>query len=106
MASDKIVYSPDVTVFKFDENYFPQNEHDESTPVYTTDWRKIDVITCAAPFFRSPNFVLPDDDLYHLLRRRIQNMFESAIDHNIEAFEIAFLEFPPTGEYVLSPKTE
>lgn len=156
LASDKIVYSPDITVFKADERYFPQNEKNEAIQAYTTEWRKIDVITCAAPFFSGSGYILPDGDLYHLFRRRIKNIFESAIENdieslilgafgcgafhnpptvvanafcdtlledrykgafsdvvfaikrtgafceNIEAFEIAFSIFPPTGEYVFS----
>lgn len=156
LASDKIVYSQDVTAIKKDKNYLPQVEGMIAAQVYTEKWRKLDVISCAAPFFSGSGYMLPDGDLYHLFRRRIRNILESAIENdieslilgafgcgafhnppavvanafqdtlledryrnafsdvvfavkrsgsfceNIEAFEIAFSVFPPTGEYVLS----
>lgn len=85
LASDKIVYSPNITVFKVDEYYFPQSEKDTVTQIYTNKWRKLDVITCAAPFFSGSGYILPDGDLYHLFKRRIKNIFESAIENDIES---------------------
>lgn len=154
-ASDKIVYTPDVTFFKEDRNYQP-DEGCRPVQAYTAQWRMIDVITCAAPYFMSEDAVLPAEELSHLFRRRIRNILEAAISNgvcalvlgafgcgafhnppsvvakafqdvlteeryrhaftdvvfavkrtgvfceNIEAFEIAFSVFPPTGEHVFS----
>ena len=155
LGSDRIIYSPNVVFFKEDHNYVPDCEC-SPTQEYTDKWRQLDVITCAAPFFSSGKYILPDGDLYHLFCRRIRNIFETAVSNdicslvlgafgcgafhnppmvvskafqdvlqeeryshafadvvfavrrtdrfceNIEAFEIAFQQFPPTGEYVLS----
>jgi len=155
LASDKIIYTPDVTFFKEDRRYLRFEERD-AVQVYTDQWRMLDVITCAAPYFREKNDVLPDEELFPLFCRRIRNILEAAIANdvsalilgafgcgafrnppsvvakafqtvltqeryicaftdvvfaikrtgwfceNIEAFEIAFYHFPPTGEYVFT----
>ena len=157
LGTDMLIYSPDITFFREDKNYYPDIECSPSQE-YSAHWRSVDVITCAAPFFSESGYILPNGDLYHLFCRRIQNIFEAAIDHNvealilgafgcgafhnppsvvakafqsvlmkdryfhafsnvvfavkrsgwfsenIEAFEIAFQKFPPTGEYVFSPE--
>lgn len=154
LASDLIIYSPGVTVIREDIGYLPDMFN--PTQEYTEHWMKVDVITCAAPYFANPESILSDEVLYTLFRKRIRNIFESAIDNdvdslvlgafgcgafhnppmlvakafsdvllekryrnafsdvlfavkrsasfceNIEAFEIAFQKFPPTGEYVFS----
>ncbi len=158
LASDKLIYSCGVTFFKEDRGYIRDCEC-KPTQDYSDKWRTLDVITCAAPFFSGKQFMLPDGDLYHLMCRRIRNIFEAAIAHNveapvlgafgcgafhnppavvakafqavlleeryshafsdvifaikrsggfcenIEAFEIAFQEFPPTGKYYFSAES-
>ena len=158
LSSDRIIYSPNVVFFKEDIGYFPDMEC-SPTQEYTDQWRTMDVITCAAPFFSSGKYILPNGDLYHLLCKRIRNIFETAMSHhigalvlgafgcgafhnppalvtkafqdvlleeryahafsdvvfavkrtdwfceNIEAFDIAFKRFPPSGEYVFSTET-
>lgn len=155
LASDKLIYSPGITFFREDKNYYPGAECSPSQE-YSEHWRSIDVITCAAPFFSGAGCILPNGDLHHLFCLRIQNILEAAIDHdvealvlgafgcgafhnppsvvanafqivlmkdryfhafskvvfavkrsswfskNIEAFEIAFRDFPPKKEYVFS----
>ena len=155
LATDKIIYSPGITFFREDKDYYPNTECTPSQE-YSDYWRSIDVITCAAPFFSGSGYILPNGDLHHLFCRRIQNILEVAIEHdiealilgafgcgafhnppsvvakafqsmltknryfhafsntvfavkrtgrfceNIEAFEVAFQQFPPTGEYVLN----
>lgn len=80
LASDRIVYSPRVTVFKVD-----QPGPEGMSQVYTNQWREVDVITCAAPFFNNGEHMLANGDLYYLFCRRIQNILEAAIDNGAEA---------------------
>lgn len=155
LSSDRIIYSSDITFVREDAGYYPNTEC-IPTQKFTDTWRFLDVLTCAAPFFSGSGYILPNGDLYFLLKKRIRNILEAAIDHevealvlgafgcgafhnpptvvakafqdvlmekryihafsdvafavkrngvfceNIEAFEIAFQRFPPTGEYVFS----
>lgn len=80
LATDRIVYSPRVTVFKVD-----QPAPEGTRQVYTNDWREVDAITCAAPFFSGTEYMLANGDLYYLFCRRIQNILEAAIDNGVEA---------------------
>ena len=100
LASDMLIYSPDVTFFREDKNYLPDTEC-SPTQEYSTHWQSVDVITCAAPFFRGSGHILPNGDLHHLFCRRIQNILEAAIEHNIEAlvlgaFGCGAFHNPPT----------
>lgn len=155
LGTDTIIYSPNVTVFKEDKEYQPEAVS-VSLPIYTEEHFNVDVITCAAPFFSGFEYIVPNGDLMQLFKRRIANIFEVAIDNNIqslilgafgcgafhnppqivakafsktllmeryavafenvvfavkrtdwfceniEAFQIAFQEWPPTGKYVFS----
>jgi len=84
MASDRIIYSPEITVFREDRGYFagevciPRQE-------YTKNWKTIDVITCAAPYFGKSAYILPQNELYAIFCKRIRNILEAAIEHEIEA---------------------
>lgn len=84
LGSDMIIYSPNVTFFKEDIG-FVQGEVCKPIQEYTDKWRMIDVITCAAPFFSSEQYILSAGDLYHLLCVRIRNIFETAIENNVDA---------------------
>lgn len=75
IASDRVVYVPDVTIFKSDD-ILPQN-------LSVEDWIQVDVLTCAAPFYPG----LPDrTDAYllDLYKSRIQNIFECAINNQAD----------------------
>ena len=48
----------------------------------------VDVLTCSAPFFSGLGYILPDGDLEYLLKRRIRNIFEVAIENGVETFII------------------
>jgi len=81
MASDMIVYSPSVTVFKEDieRNGIIVTE-------YTDDWFDVDIITCAAPrlVIRSAdNKELKE--LFDIFVSRIKNILEIAIENEIQA---------------------
>ncbi len=156
LASDRIVYSPNVTFFKKDVGYVPDNIKCTVTQEYTDEWATIDVITCAAPLFSNISFALPAEELQPMFEHRIVNILEVAIENeihsivlgafgcgafhnppmvvanafhktfmeeryryafedvvfavkrrdyyceNIEAFEIAFSQFPATGDAVVS----
>lgn len=100
LATDRLIYSPNVTFFREDRNYSPGTG---CTPLqqYTDHWRHMNVITCAAPYFSDTGCILPHGDLLHLFCRRIQNVLEVAIEHNIEAlvlgaFGCGAFHNPPT----------
>ena len=75
-ASDRIIYSEGVTVFRVDTR---------QGQAYTEDWYQIDVITCAAPWFKSKDDLPLDEQLYHIFDSRIRNILESAIEYEAEA---------------------
>ena len=84
LATDKLIYSPGIIIIKEDINFVPDcvcNPIQE----YTDNWREVDVITCAAPYFNSTKYILPNGDLHYLLCNRIRNILEASIDNDIEA---------------------
>ena len=85
LGTDTVIYSPGVTFFREDQGYEPDNINCRPEQVYTENWRKIDVITCAAPYFNTVYDALPNGDLYHLFIRRIQNILESAIENEVDS---------------------
>lgn len=78
-ASDRLIYSSKVTVFKDDSQVpklMPKNE-----------WFSVDVITCAAPYNNHADMVYKEiipDLLKETFKRRIKNIFEAALDNQIE----------------------
>ena len=75
MASDRIIYSPDVTVFKSDDTY-PEN---------LDTWFQVDVITCAAPYFdKSKKKPVTLDKLADVFENRIRNILEVAIANQVD----------------------
>ena len=84
LASDKIIYSPNIVVFKDDVNYMPKSNL-PFQQVYTEEWMEVDIITCAAPYFLDDVFLINDEELLHLFRKRIRNILEVAIEHGIQA---------------------
>ncbi|MFI3141225.1 MAG: TIGR02452 family protein [Clostridia bacterium] len=79
LASDLVTYCPGVTVIKKDLYGGKEVE-------YTDDWVTVDVISASAPYFKEK---LPerehDDSVKQLYIKRIKNIFESAIDNDVEA---------------------
>ena len=78
-ASDKLIYTENVTVFRTDT---PNGQE------YTDKWYQTDVITCAAPFFYGKEDLLPEQELYALFFSRICNILEAAIEHRVEALTL------------------
>lgn len=83
IGTDMVIYSPNVMILKDNVDYRPGlvsacREEYISQPYF------VDVITCAAPFFSSSKYILPNGDLQHLFERRIKNIFEVAIDNDVE----------------------
>lgn len=75
MSSDRIIYSPGVTVFKSDDVY-PEN---------LDQWFQVDVITCAAPYYdRSKKKPVTLDKLTEVFRNRIRNILEVAIANRVD----------------------
>lgn len=92
LASDKIIYSKNVTVIRTDGS---------AGQDYTDDWYQVDVITCAAPCFFTKDDALSYEQLYPLFCKRIRNIFESAIENKIEvlilgAFGCGAFHNPPS----------
>lgn len=83
LASDKVLYTPNVVVFKEDSGYTP-GRNMPFTQVYTENWFKIDILTCSAPYFCDESFLLKEQDLKELFERRIKNIFEVAIEQEVE----------------------
>jgi uncharacterized protein (TIGR02452 family) len=84
LATDTVIYSPQVTVFRADQGYAPDTMN-EAIQEYTEDWYNIDVITCAAPLFSGTGYIVPDGDLEHIFQNRIRNIFEAAIDNDVQS---------------------
>ena len=85
--TDRIIYSPRVTVFKTDDK--------EYKLLPKEDWYEVGVITCAAPNLREKpcnqfnqdcgdRVVLSDKELYDIHVSRAKHIFEVAIHHNIK----------------------
>lgn len=73
--SDRLIYTPGVTVFKTDETYpklLPENE-----------WFTVDIITCAAPYQEKGRYVNPEF-LLRLFTKRIKNILEAACDNQVD----------------------
>lgn len=71
MNSDRIIYSKDIIVFKNNDVLLNKN-----------DWYKIDVLSCSAPNLKNNNIL--DSELLNIMKSRIKNIFEVAIDNNID----------------------
>ena len=75
MGTDRLVYSPDVTVFMSDHIY----------PEKLDDWFSVDVITCAAPYYNKyKKKPVSKEALAAVFIRRIRNILESAIDNDVD----------------------
>ncbi len=85
LATDAVIFSPDVPVIRMDADYFPEIACRPVQVLMPQDqWYYIDVITCAAPYFAAKQLVLPDGDLEQIFMRRIRNMLEVAIENNVQ----------------------
>ena len=76
LHTDDCIYTPGVTVFKTDV----------STPelLDESDWYNVDVITCAAPNLRYGDFVISDDALKQLHKKRLRRILDIAINNGVE----------------------
>ena len=74
MNSDRLIYIRNVTVFK----------SDDYIPVLLDKKERfcVDVITCAAPYLGKIDWI-DGNDLKNMLKSRIKNIFESAIENKI-----------------------
>lgn len=73
--SDRLIYTKSVTVFK-DDSDVPQI-------MPKSEWFNIDVITCAAPYIAKREYT-NKTALKELFKGRIKNIFEAAIDNDVE----------------------
>ena len=83
LGTDEVIYSPGVTVLKKPDGYYARSMCGFNE-VYTDDCFEVDVLTCAAPFFSGLGYILPNGDLKYLLMRRIKNIFEAAIENDVD----------------------
>ncbi len=72
--SDRIIYSPNILVFK--------DSNKENTLLDKNDWYKINVISSSAPNLKDKKIL--DSELYNIIITRIKNIFEVAIENEIE----------------------
>ena len=84
-GTDCLLYSPDVTFFKKEVPLFSQDDVLQYELCDSSNWVSADVITCAAPYFPNKHTSIPHEELRNVLIERIQNILESAIDHDVEA---------------------
>ncbi len=73
--SDRLIYSPGVTVFK-DDSSVPQLLPEEN-------WFRVDVITCAAPYLAKRRYV-NRTVLLNRFKSRIRNILEAALDKEVQ----------------------
>ena len=83
IGTDEVIYSPHVTVLKKADGY---GTHKISgyKEIYEDQYYDIDVLTCAAPFFSGSGYIIPNGDLKYILMRRIRNIFEVAIENDVD----------------------
>jgi len=89
--SDRLIYTKNVTVFKDDSTVPKMMSEDE--------WFNVDVITCAAPYIADRRYT-NKAALKQLFKGRIKNIFESAIDNDVDviilgAFGCGAFKNPP-----------
>jgi uncharacterized protein (TIGR02452 family) len=83
LGTDNVLYSPDVLILKEDGDY-RRGYASSGVERYMNHPFRVDVITCAAPFFSGSGYILPNGDLQHLFEKRIRNILEAAIDNKVE----------------------
>ena len=77
MGSDRIIYSPDITVFK----------SDDEIPEMLAEWFRVDVISCAAPYYDSQKKKpVSKEKLEEVFMNRIRNILEVAIANEVDYF--------------------
>ena len=74
LSSDRIIYSPDIVIFKDDDK--------ENTLLSKDDWYNVNIISCAAPNLKENN--ISDLELYNVILKRIRNIFEVSIENDID----------------------
>jgi len=85
LHNDDIIYSKDVIIFK----------KDDYTTLDPSDWKNVDVITCAAPNLKekpanemnpneSEHIDISDDDLFKLHVKRARKIFNAAVVNKAE----------------------
>lgn len=89
--SDRLIYTKEVTVFK-DDKVVPQMMPED-------EWFNVDVITCAAPYLAKRKYTNLTA-LKKLLMSRIKNIFEAAIENDVDviilgAFGCGAFKNPP-----------
>lgn len=72
--TDACIYSPDIIIFKTDDEYPEMMEE--------KDWCITDVITCAAPDLRE--IYLTDEELYNLHASRAKHILTVAADNDVD----------------------
>jgi len=75
MGSDRIIYTSGVTVFKSDDDI----------PEMLADWFKVDVISCAAPYYdNQKKKPVSREKLEEVFLNRIRNILEVAIANEVD----------------------
>lgn len=75
LGTDRIIYSPGVTVFK----------SDHGCPENLEEWFSVDVITCAAPYYNKyQKKPVSKETLAAVFHSRIRNILETAIDNDVD----------------------
>jgi len=83
-ATDRIIYSKDITVIREDIGFCVNMPNCKSVQAYSNDRYRIDVITCAAPYFYNNTIAISEKRLKDLFKKRIKNIFEVAIENDVQ----------------------
>ena len=75
-ASDRCIYSPDVVIFRDDNDEIPAKLRPE-------EYMKVDVITCAAPHIFK-NIIITAEELFNLHVKRAKNILRVSAFNNVD----------------------
>ena len=85
IGSDALLYSPGVLVLKENRRAGATGTGDRLEEAFLSKPYYVDIITCPAPFFAGRQYLPSNDVLFQVFTKRIAGIFESAMEHRVEA---------------------
>lgn len=85
-GTDQVLYSPDVLILRENRGLSGAagRKSFREQETYLDKPYSVDIITSSAPFFADRKYLISDDTLIPVFEKRIRNIFESAIQHQVE----------------------